>query len=230
MIALEEMISKVTALLKDEDSGHNMDHVMRVLSLAQRFAKEEKADKKNVSLIALLHDVDDYKIFGLENAKNLPHARKILEECHVPQNEQEIICSELSKIGYSTRLKGIQPETLEGKIVSDADMCDALGVTGVIRTYQYSLKHGCSFFEKDIWPRDHFSAESYQKSTSSTSVCHIFEKILKLKGLMLTEAGQKEAQNRHQIVIEILRHFFQEEEAPEWEEYLNNYLKKENKA
>ena len=85
------MISKVTALLKDEDSGHNMDHVMRVLSLAQRFAKEEKADEKIVSLIALLHDVDDYKIFGLENAKNLPHARKILEECHVPQNEQEII-------------------------------------------------------------------------------------------------------------------------------------------
>ena len=221
---MNDLISKVSDLLKSDDSGHNMDHVMRVLRLATDFAKKEHADIEIVSYIALLHDVDDYKLFGIEDAKKLPHARKILEECKVPQEKQKLICSELTKIGYSTRLKGFAPETLEGKVVSDADMCDALGVTGVIRTYQYSLKHGNSFFDKTIFPRENLEVNNYMKTTSSTSVCHIFEKILKLKGLILTKAGKQEAQNRHQIVVEMLHHLFEEENVPEWEEYYNQYL------
>ena len=224
---MDDLIKQVTPLLEKDDSGHNMEHVMRVLTLATNFAKKEQADIELVSYIALLHDVDDYKLFGLENAKKLPHARKILDECHVPPEKQEIICSELLKIGYSKRLKGIQPETIEGKIVSDADMCDALGVTGVIRTYQYSLKHGCPFFDKAIWPRDNLSAETYQNTNAPTSICHLFEKILKLKDFMLTDEGKKEAQNRHQIVVEMLQHLFQEENAPEWEQYLEESLKKQ---
>lgn len=221
---MDELISKVSDLLMADDSGHNMDHVMRVLRLATDFAKKEHADFEIVSYIALLHDVDDYKLFGMENAKKLPHARKILKECKVSQEKQELICSELTKLGYSTRLKGLVPNTLEGKIVSDADMCDALGVTGVIRTYQYSLKHGDSFFDKTIFPREILDATNYMKNTSSTSVCHLFEKILKLKGLMLTTAGKQEAQNRHQIVVEMLHHLFEEENVPEWEEYFKSYL------
>ncbi len=225
---MDELTTKVTSILEKDDSGHNMDHVMRVLSLSRRFAKEEGANEEIVSLIALLHDVDDYKLFGVEDAQNLTHAKKILNECNIPEETQKIVCSELHNIGYSKRLKGLSPQTLEGKIVSDSDMCDALGVTGVIRTYQYSLKHGYSFFNKNIFPREQLDATNYMNTTSSTSVCHIFEKILKLKDLMLTDTGKKEAQNRHQIVVDMLFHLFQEENAPEWVKYLNQYLKKYN--
>ena len=51
------------------------------------------------------------------------------------------------------------------------------------------------------------------------------EKILKLKDLMLTDSGKEESKNRHQIVVDFLYHLFNEENAPEWIEYLNNYLK-----
>lgn len=46
-----------------------MDHIDRVLNLSLRFAKKEKANIEIVTLIALLHDVDDYKLFGMESAK-----------------------------------------------------------------------------------------------------------------------------------------------------------------
>ena len=52
----------------------------------------------------------------------------------------------------------------------------------------------------------------------------MFEKLLKLKDLMLTYSGKKEAIERYNIMIEFLYHFFEEENVPEWIDYLDNYL------
>jgi hypothetical protein len=52
----------------------------------------------------------------------------------------------------------------------------------------------------------------------------MFEKILKLKGLMLTNSGKKEAGNRHEIIIQILYQLFDEENADDWKKYLDEYL------
>lgn len=50
----------------------------------------------------------------------------------------------------------------------------------------------------------------YEKSNNSC-VCHIFEKILKLRDLMLTKSGQEEVKSRHQIVVDFLYHLFDRE-------------------
>lgn len=69
------------------------------------------------------------------------------------------------------------------------------------------------------------TADTYTSKCADTSVCHLFEKILKLKNLMLTDSGKKEAEARNQIIVDFLYHLFDEENAPEWTEYLDNYLK-----
>jgi uncharacterized protein len=69
---------KVNTLLSQENSGHDMAHVNRVLALSLNFAKQEDANPNIASLIALLHDVDDYKLFGHDTATNLPNARCIM--------------------------------------------------------------------------------------------------------------------------------------------------------
>lgn len=43
----------------------------------------------------------------------------------------------------------------------------------------------------------------------------MFEKLLRLKDLMLTDSGKKEAIKRHNMMIEFLYHFFEEENVPE---------------
>lgn len=223
---IEKVKKQVSELLDKDNSGHGMDHINRVLELSLKFAEKENANKDIVSLIALLHDVDDYKIFGIDNAENLTNAKKIMEDCNVDKNTQEQVCLALNNIGYSKRLKGCCPTTLEGKIVSDADMCDALGSNGILRVYTYSLKNGKPFFNKDIFPIEDMTAEKYTRRCADSSVCHIFEKILKLKNLMLTKSGKKEAKSRHQIIVDFLYHLFDEENVPEWTRYLNEYLKK----
>lgn len=148
---------------------------------------------------------------------------------NIPLEIQDKVLSELKCIGYSRSLKGIRPKTIEGMIVSDADMCDGLGITGILRTYKFSLKYGRPFFDKNIFPLDDINFKEYSKGYAETSVCHIFDKILKLKNLMMTESGKKEAINRHKIVVDVLYHLFEEEDAPKWKEYLDSYIKKLNK-
>jgi len=222
---IDKIKTQVEELLKSDNSGHGMEHINRVLDLSLKFAKEENANIEIVSLIALLHDVDDYKLFGNENAKNLPNARLFMENANVSEEVQEQVIRELQNFGYSNRLKGLSPSTLEGKIVSDADMCDCIGVNGIIRIFTYSLKYNKPFFDKNIFPIEDLSVEEYQTKCSLSTVNHIFDKALKLKKLMLTTAGKKEIEKRHQITIDVLYQLFDEENALEWKEYLDNYLK-----
>ena len=226
-IMLYKVKKQVVELLEHDNSGHGMNHIERVLKLALRFAKEESVDKDLVALIALLHDVDDYKLLGHEQAEKLINAKTFMKNANVPEEIQDKVLNALQKFGYSKSLKGNRPDTIEGKIVSDADMCDALGVNGVLRTFQYSLKNGMPFFDKNIYPIEQLTAEQYTKKVASSSVCHFFEKILKLKNMMMTESGKKEAISRHQIIVEMLYHLFDEEDAPEWKEYLTDYLAKQ---
>ena len=221
---IEQVKNQVYELLNQDNSGHGMVHVNRVLNLSLKFAQKENANKEITSLIALLHDVDDYKLFGKENAKNLTNAKMIMEKCGVDINIQKQVLETLKCFGYSKLLKGLRPSSIEGKIVSDADMCDALGATGIIRIYSYSMKKGKPFFDRNTFPILDMNPEEYSNRTADTSVCHMFEKILKLKDLMLTEAGKEEALNRHEIIVDFLYHLFDEEKTPEWKEFLDNYL------
>ena len=62
---LERIKNDVRQLMSGNNDGHGFDHIERVYELSMKLAAEEKADKQIVGLAALLHDVDDYKLFGL---------------------------------------------------------------------------------------------------------------------------------------------------------------------
>ncbi len=226
MVDIENVKQKVFVLLKNDNSGHGIDHIERVYELALKFTKIEKANIEIVSLVALLHDVDDYKLFGTENSKNLQNATRIMVECDIESNIQELVLDAIKTIGFSNRLRGICPKTLEAKIVSDADMCDALGLNGIMRTAQYSWKNNVKFFDKNIFPIEDIDADKYTRKTADTGICHIFEKVLKLRKMIMTKAGQIEAQKKFKVTIEFLCNYFEEQNAFEWIEYLNKTLNK----
>lgn len=224
MNKLEKVQKLVAELLDNDNSGHGIEHTNRVLRLSLEFAENQPANNEVVYLIALLHDVDDYKLFSAETAEKLTNARNILNDCNIEDDIKEQVITAIKTLGYSKRLQGIIPTTIEGKIVSDADMCDGMGATGILRSYQYNIAHHRPFFDRNVFPVLGMSAEEYKAKTDGTVVTHIFEKILRLKDLMLTELGQKEAIKRHCIMVDFLYHFFEEEAAPEWTKYLDDYL------
>ena len=58
---IEEVKKQVCKSLDKDNSGLGMEHVNRVLNLSLKFAEIENANKEVVSLIALLHDVDEVR-------------------------------------------------------------------------------------------------------------------------------------------------------------------------
>ncbi|MBQ7285428.1 MAG: HD domain-containing protein [Alphaproteobacteria bacterium] len=217
---------KVISLLVQDNTGHGFEHVERVCKTALRLAMQENADVEIVALAALLHDVDDYKLFGAEYAENLTNARTIMREANVSAEKQAQICDIIANMGYNKALKGVRPQTLEGKVVSDADMLDAIGAMGTIRCLAYALARcDTPIFAPNIWPEINLSAEEYKKPNRSSDnfVNHFFEKLLKLKNMMMTEAGYAEAKKRHDFMLFFLRQFFEEQGCSEWIDYLEQY-------
>ncbi len=222
---LEIINEEVAKLLDSDDSGHGMDHVNRVCRIALSIS-EADINKELVSAIALLHDVDDYKLFGIESSNNLTNTKMILSKTGFNEKEKNLIINSIKTIGYSKRLSGITPNIKEAMVVSDADMLDAMGAIGILRSYHYNITHGNPFFDKDDFPVLDISVDEYKSKTKGTVVNHIFEKILKLKDLMLTNRGMEEATRRYDFIVSFLNEFFYEENASEWQDYLNNYVSK----
>jgi len=103
-------------LLDRDASGHDFHHILRVLKLAGEIAaKEEGADQELVGLIAVLHDVDDRKLFP-ETWENQDNARIFLTAKGVPPEKRERILRGIRQISF----KGTDsqsPDTLEAKCV-----------------------------------------------------------------------------------------------------------------
>lgn len=231
---LEKIKTDVRQLLAQDKSGHGYDHVERVYGIAMKLAESEKADRQITALAALLHDADDYKLFGEESAKNLTNARRIMAQNGVEESVAAAVCEIIRTMGYSKSLKGIRPQTLEGRIVSDADMLEATGAAGLVRCLAYALEkcHSGSnqIFDENIWPQLNLSAEEYKKPNrrSDNFINHFFEKMLKLRSMMFTEAGRREADIRHRFMVDFLREFFREHDCPAWIEFLERYEAEQN--
>ena len=196
------------------------------------FANEvtESIDKTIVELAVLLHDVDDYKLVGREQANNLTNAREIMDSIGIIHETQLAVLDIIATMGYSKSLRDIRPTTIEGKIVSDADMCDAIGMSGVVRALVYALSSKGSgvIFDRAVWPITDITAEQYNSNGGSQGtdsfINHFFDKLLKIKDIMMTEPGRVEAEIRDKRMVSFLRGFFREEQALEWSEFFEKYI------
>lgn len=223
----EDIYEAVKSLLEKDNSGHGLDHIERVRNLSLLFAEKEGADKEVVDLAALLHEVDDYKIFGEDSAKNLTNASRILNSHNVTATKKAEVLEIIQTMGYNKSLEGIRPNTLEGAIVSDADMCDAIGAQGILRTYAYNSSKGNVFFDKTLKPENStMSASDYRASKKSHCVQHFFDKLLKIPSILITESGKEEANKRQKIMIDFLYELFSEENAEDWTIHLDGFLDK----
>lgn len=113
--------------------------------------------------------------------------------------------------------------------MQDADMLDSLGTMGIIRTIIFNATKGTGkVFVRDMFPDENLTKEKYQNKMKKeeTVINHLFEKMLKLKDIMYTQAGYEEACIRHQTIVDFLRAFFREQGLDEWSAYLDKCLNK----
>ena len=62
-------------------------------------------------------------------------------------------------------------------------------------------------------PLTDMTQTAYMNNKNSPSINHFYEKLLKLKTMMKTKSGAKRAEQRHQVMEQFLKQFFDEVEG-----------------
>ena len=198
----------IKEIFSGDSSGHDYYHTVRVYKIATEIAKQEYADVNIVQLAALLHDVDDKKLFP-ETYATKKNAVDFMTANGVDADIINIVCKIIDEVSFAGT-DSVVPSTIEGKCVQDADRLDAIGAIGIARTFAYGGSRGRKIYDPDIKPRIGMSKEEYQKNMNSTSINHFYEKLLLLKDMMNTTAGKKLAEHRQAVMQEFLNEFMAE--------------------
>ncbi|WP_313119678.1 HD domain-containing protein [Proteiniclasticum ruminis] len=201
-----EVVKKlVESHFHGEASGHDVYHTLRVYRNALMLANETDCSLETVSLAALLHDVDDEKLF---QSKEHQFAKKFLEEAGISLDLQKRVLEAISTVSFKNRREKT-PSTIEGMIVQDADRLDALGAIGIARTFAFGGSRGRAMYDPKEKPNLEMTPEEYRNS-QGTSVNHFYEKLFLLKDLMNTEAAKEMAREREEFMRRFLEQFYQE--------------------
>ena len=177
----------------DKPGSHGLDHVLRVLYLCELIGREEAADMRILLPAAIFHDIARPE----ETEKGMPHeeagarmAERYLRSIRYDDERIPMITHAIRTHRYRSIEK---PETLEARILSDADKLDAMGAVGIARTFIRAGEH---------------------QGEISDAVDHISGKLLNLRGLMYTATAKKMAEERHQYLKEYLEILNQEITIP----------------
>jgi uncharacterized protein len=191
-----------------EPTGHDWYHLERVLRLSLKIAKSySQADRFKIQLIALLHDVDDWKFAKTAKQNN---AQKLLTNLKIEQVMAQSVLTDIEHISFKGSGKNV-PGSLEGKIVQDADRIDALGAIGIARVFAYGGFRGRQIYNPQVKPKKVMPKKLAVKE--ATSLNHFYEKLLRLKDLMNTREGKKMARARHKYLENYLNQFLKEWEG-----------------
>ena len=195
-VVIKNIMSIVREKLEGEGSGHDWWHIVRVYNNAIDIAhKEGNADLFEIKLIALLHDVADHK-FGYTDEDRRKTITSILENEDVDRGVIENVVYACNNMSYKSGTNTHKLETIESRIVQDADRLDAIGAIGIARTFAFGGHKG----------REIYNPESEKEHT----VYHFYEKLLLLKDLMNTDSGREKAKQRHEFLEIYLQEFYDE--------------------
>jgi len=167
-----------------KSGSHGADHTLRVTSLCEFIGTEEEANMDILIPAALFHDIGR----PLEKEAGIPHeeegariAEQFLISVDYPDEYIRPIMHAIRAHRFTSELA---PETLEAKILSDADKLDAMGAVGIART---------------------FISAGERNGDITDAMDHIHTKLVKLKDLMYTTSARNIAHIRHDFLTSFIQ-------------------------
>src|SRR5207245_2766893 len=118
-----------------EDAAHDYDHIMRVMALAETIQAHEGGDLPTIWAAVALHDIgqERERRFGGDHALiSAEMAAELLASTRFPQQS---IPGVQQAIREHRMTGGTIAQSLEGRILYDADKIDSLGAIGIGRLY-----------------------------------------------------------------------------------------------
>lgn len=181
--AKEKLVTEVTA--------HDFEHTSRVYQIATHIGSKLNADIELIQVAALTHDIIDKKVsINIEESRD--DVIQTLSSIGYKADFIEQVFCIIENMSFSS---GKTPDSLEGKIVQDADRIDAIGAIAIARTFAY----GGSMNRK-----------IYEEGNPECSVAHFYDKLLLLKQGLHTNIAKRIAEKRHAYMEDYLTQFHDE--------------------
>jgi uncharacterized protein len=182
-----------------DDKAHDLAHFKRVWQTAQRIMAHTEADRLVVLAACYFHDI-------VNLAKNHPQrhlasaqaARETLRilEAHFPDFPRDSYDAVAHAVHAHSFSAGVEPQTLEAKVVQDADRLESLGAIGLARVFYTSGVLGRPLFDDE----DPLAARRELDDTTY-ALDHFQKKLLKLPETMQTEAGKELARHNADFLV-----------------------------
>ncbi|TFF89748.1 MAG: HD domain-containing protein [Promethearchaeota archaeon] len=188
----EELLKKIKNFALEKlpsDDIHGYGHTERVYLLSVKIGQKMKANMLVLKVAVFLHDIGRYsKEIDRINVNHAEISAKIAAnylrdlEFQFKEKDFENVIHCIQTHSYSNQKL---PQTLEAKILSDADKLDALGAIGLYRTIGYTTKMNGNL--QDV-------------------ILHLKDKLFKLHTRLFLDISKKLAQKR----LLILEEFYEE--------------------
>jgi uncharacterized protein len=187
--------------VRDPDDAHGLNHLRRVWHNAQCIAETEPgADTLVLLAAAYLHDLVNLPKDSLERASasrlSATKAMPILAQMGLDPGRVTAIAHVIEAHSFSA---GIEPRTIEARILQDADRLEALGVIGLARCFYTGGKAGSALWAAE----DPFGRKGRDLDDHRYALDHFPLKLLRLDQSMCTREGRRLAEER----ILVLRDF-----------------------
>jgi len=193
-----QLRKKLLKHMESSRGSHDLEHTLRVYKLSEHIGEKENANMKVLLTATYLHDIAR-RIQDESNGK-ICHAQlgakmsiNILRELSADEKfiTQVAHCVETHR--YRTTKA---PETLEAKILFDADKLDSIGAVGIARAFLFAGEIGAKLHNKDS---DLKNTKQYTKE--ATAYREYMLKLKDIKDRMMTKEGKKLAQERHDFMV-----------------------------
>ena len=191
---------KISSVATADDPAHDLSHFKRVVKLAKEICECENGDLNIVIPAAWLHDL----IIVPKNSPLRSQASKLsgeaasvfLKSINYPEKYLKEIEYAIAGHSFSANLK---TETLESKIVQDADRLDGLGAIGTARCFATAGLLKRAFYSE----ADPFCTERKPDDLIYT-VDHFYKKLFLVADNLKTESGRKIGMARVQYMKDFL--------------------------
>ena len=179
------------------DPVHGFDHIERVYRMADKLARLEGADLEIVHAAALLHDSRGSDPNSGERLSHHEASARFAEQVLREEGWREERIQAVQHCIRAHRYRGEpenEPQTIEAKVLFDADKLDVLGAIGVARTIGYAVQAGQPIYAE---PTEQFlTTGSKQPGEAHSSYHEYLFKLRKVKDRLFTVSAQQIATAR----------------------------------
>lgn len=181
----------------NEGGSHGPDHSERVYHTAMAIGRTMQARLDILAPAALLHDIGRSRESRSRGkvchaALGAEMADPLLQKLGYSRSDRKAVCHCIQAHRFRSATR---PETLEARILFDADKLDSIGAIGIGRAFLFAGQIGARLHNAELDP-----AETDSYSNEDTAYREFQVKMSRVKGQMLTPSGQRLARRRHEFM------------------------------